>query len=66
VPVVDRAPDDLAFLVFTAGTAGSPIRRPMLTHGNLLANIEQVHRGDRPCGPTTSSSACCRCSTSSG
>ena len=47
VPVVDRAPDDLAVLVFTAGTAGSP-KAAMLTHGNLLANIEQVQRGDRP------------------
>ena len=38
----------------------------MLRHGNLLANLEQVRSagGDRP-GPTTSCSACCRCSTSS-
>ncbi|MDQ1367602.1 MAG: long-chain acyl-CoA synthetase, partial [Acidimicrobiaceae bacterium] len=40
---VDRRPDDLAALLFTAGTAGSP-RAAMLTHGNLLANLDQVQR----------------------
>jgi long-chain acyl-CoA synthetase len=40
-PVVDRDADDLAVLMFTSGTAGSP-RAAMLTHGNLLANLEQV------------------------
>ncbi len=40
---VDRGADDLAALLFTAGTAGSP-RAAMLTHGNLLANLEQVRR----------------------
>ena len=37
---VDVAPDHLAALMFTSGTAGSP-KAAMLTHGNLLANIEQ-------------------------
>jgi len=41
VPVVEREPDDLAVLMFTSGTAGSP-KAAMLTHGNLLANLEQV------------------------
>ncbi|MCB1014131.1 MAG: long-chain fatty acid--CoA ligase [Acidimicrobiales bacterium] len=41
VPVVDRDADDLAVLMFTSGTAGSP-KAAMLTHGNLLANLEQV------------------------
>ena len=41
VPVVERAPDDLAALMFTSGTAGSP-KAAMLTHGNLLANLRQV------------------------
>jgi len=41
VPVVDRDPDDLAVLVFTSGTAGSP-KAAMLSHGNLAANIDQV------------------------
>ena len=40
-PVVDRAATDLAVLVFTAGTAGSP-KAAKLTHGNLLANLDQV------------------------
>jgi long-chain acyl-CoA synthetase len=39
-PVVDRQPDDLAVLIFTSGTAGSP-KAAMLTHGNLLSNLEQ-------------------------
>ncbi|MDQ1445157.1 MAG: long-chain acyl-CoA synthetase [Acidimicrobiaceae bacterium] len=42
-PLVDRADDDLAVLIFTAGTAGSP-KAAMLTHGNLRANLEQVQR----------------------
>ena len=37
---VDVGSDDLAVLIFTSGTAGSP-RAAMLTHGNLLANILQ-------------------------
>jgi long-chain acyl-CoA synthetase len=40
-PAVARADDDLAVLLFTAGTAGAP-RAAMLTHGNLAANIGQV------------------------
>jgi long-chain acyl-CoA synthetase len=41
VPVVDRAPSDVAVLIFTAGTAGAP-KAAMLTHGSLRANIDQV------------------------
>ena len=33
--------DDLAVLLFTAGTAGAP-KPAMLTHGSLLANLEQM------------------------
>jgi len=40
-PEVDRTDDDLAVLMFTSGTAGAP-RAAMLTHGNLLANLDQV------------------------
>jgi long-chain acyl-CoA synthetase len=41
VPVVDRDATDLAAMIFTSGTAGSP-KAAMLTHGNLLANLEQM------------------------
>ncbi len=40
-PVVDVAPDALAVLIFTSGTAGSP-KAAMLTHANLFANIQQA------------------------
>ena len=40
VQMVEREPDDLAVLIFTSGTAGSP-KAAMLTHGNLLSNLEQ-------------------------
>ncbi len=40
VPVVEREAGDLAVLIFTSGTAGSP-KAAMLTHGNLLSNLEQ-------------------------
>lgn len=40
-PVLDVTADHLAVLVFTSGTAGSP-RAAMLSHGNLLANIDQA------------------------
>lgn len=38
---VDVDPATVAALMFTSGTAGPP-RAAMLTHGNLLANIEQA------------------------
>ena len=50
-PIVEVEADDLAALIFTSGTAGSP-RAAMLSHGNLLSNIEQgrgsddIHSGD--------------------
>ena len=40
-PIVARADDDLAALLFTSGTAGSP-KAAMLTHGNLASNIRQL------------------------
>ena len=40
-PLVERADADLAALMFTSGTAGSP-KAAMLTHGNLRANLEQM------------------------
>ena len=45
VPVVDRDEDDLAVLIFTSGVAGSP-KAAMLSHGNLLANLEQVEASE--------------------
>jgi long-chain acyl-CoA synthetase len=39
-PIVERAADDLAVLIFTSGTAGAP-KAAKLTHGNLLANLQQ-------------------------
>ncbi len=44
VPVVERDPDDLAVLMFTSGTVGAP-RAAMLSHGNLMANLEQINAG---------------------
>lgn len=43
VAMVDREPDDLAVLIFTSGTAGSP-KAAMLSHGNLRANLDQLNR----------------------
>ena len=41
VPVADLEPDALGVLIFTSGTGGAP-RAAMLSHGNLLANIDQA------------------------
>jgi long-chain acyl-CoA synthetase len=41
--IVERGPDDLAVLMFTSGTAGAP-KAAQLSHGNLLANLDQVQR----------------------
>jgi long-chain acyl-CoA synthetase len=43
--IVEVDPSHLAALMFTSGTAGAP-RAAMLTHGNLLANIEQGRSAD--------------------
>jgi long-chain acyl-CoA synthetase len=43
VDLVDREPEQLAVLMFTSGTAGPP-RAAMLSHGNLLSNLEQVQQ----------------------
>jgi long-chain acyl-CoA synthetase len=51
VPILEREPGELAVLMFTSGTAGAP-KAAMLTHGNLLANLDQcqAHPG-RAQGP---------------
>ena len=43
IDAVERAGDDVAVLLFTSGTCGAP-RAAMLTHANLVANLEQVQR----------------------
>ncbi len=48
---VDVEPDTLAVLMFTSGTAGAP-QAAMLSHGNLLANIEQGRTPDGDIRPT--------------
>lgn len=45
LPAIDLDPDDLAALIFTSGTAGSP-RAAMLSHGNLLSNLDQSSSTD--------------------
>ncbi len=40
MPILDVEPDHLAVMMFTSGTAGPP-KAAMLSHGNLIANIEQ-------------------------
>lgn len=40
-PLVERSGEEPAVLLFTSGTAGPP-KAAVLTHGSLLANIEQV------------------------
>lgn len=40
-PTVDRAPDDLAAIMYTSGSTATP-RGVMVTHGNILANSEDI------------------------
>ncbi|MCB1888711.1 MAG: long-chain-fatty-acid--CoA ligase [Rhodocyclaceae bacterium] len=44
---VDVSHDDIAFLQYTGGTTGLA-KGAMLTHGNILANLEQAHAWIRP------------------
>lgn len=46
-PVHPVVPGDLAVMMFTSGTAGAP-RAAMLTHANLLANLDQISRSPDP------------------
>jgi len=40
-PEAETGPEDLAVIAYTAGTTASP-KGAMLTHGNLLANLDQM------------------------
>ena len=51
LPAVDMGDDDLAVLIFTSGTAGAP-RAAMLSHRNLLSNIEQARSAGEAMGPS--------------
>jgi long-chain acyl-CoA synthetase len=44
---VDVGPDELAFLQYTGGTTGAP-KGAMLSHGNIVANVEQARAWLRP------------------
>jgi long-chain acyl-CoA synthetase len=44
---VDVEPDELAFLQYTGGTTGIP-KGAMLTHRNMIANLEQAHAWIKP------------------
>ena len=44
-PVVEMSTDDPIAYMFTSGTAGSP-KAAVLTHGNLLSNIEQSMKSE--------------------
>ncbi len=44
-------PDDLAFLQYTGGTTGVP-KGAMLTHRNMIANLQQVHAWIAPVART--------------
>jgi long-chain acyl-CoA synthetase len=41
IDIVDRDDDEIAALLFTSGTAGSP-KAAMLTHGNLRSNFDRL------------------------
>ena len=45
--LVDVSPDDLAFLQYTGGTTGVP-KGAMLSHGNIIANLQQSHAWLKP------------------
>lgn len=47
---LDRAPEDLAVLMFTSGTAGGP-KAAMLSHRSLLVNHDQLRAHDASSGP---------------
>ena len=45
-PSVDVAPDDVVLFQYTGGTTGSP-KAAMLTHRNVMSNVQQIEAWDR-------------------
>ena len=45
-PLVSPADDELAVIAYTSGTTGKP-KGALLTHGNLLANLDQMAQAPR-------------------
>ncbi len=45
--LVNVGPDDIAFLQYTGGTTGIP-KGAMLSHGNIIANLQQSHAWLKP------------------
>ena len=63
-PEVDFDPaTHLAVLPYSSGTTGIP-KGVMLTHRNLVANVQQCRRRTSTCATPTGCSRCCRSSTS--